>query len=252
VTLDSARIAIFSGEFGCGKSEIAVNLAVELANEGGRVALLDLDVVKAHFRSRQAAERVRAAGVEMVAPLGDLADFELPAINPRVPALLSDAGCRVVMDIGGGEAGVRILRVFGEFLPLGGPIMYLVVNPYRPYSRTPDQIAASFERISDAAGRPIDAIISNPHLGERTDKEIILRGHRIVVDGAALVGKEVRALVVWSGRAAELEGDGSPLGAVPIYKIDLYLRPPWERRALEAEDRELGEAQDRCRTVQGL
>jgi hypothetical protein len=252
VTLDSARIAIFTGEFGCGKSEIAVNRAVQLAESGEPTALMDLDVVKAHFRSRQAAERVRAAGVEMVAPIGDLADFELPAINPRVPSLLRGSQGRVVVDVGGSTDGVKILRTFAEFMPGDGVLMYLVVNPYRPYSRTPDQIAASFARIGDAAGRPIAAIISNPHLGRQTTKGVIARGHAIVMEAARDIGVEVRALAVESARAQELAGDPESAMGVPLFEIELYLRPLWERGRSDTEDVELGEAQDRCRTLQGL
>ena len=247
---DAVRLAVFTGEFGCGKSEIAVNAAVDAAKDGRAIALLDLDVVKAHFRSRQAADAVRAAGVDMVAPVGDLAQFELPAINPRVPGLLRDHDARVIVDIGGSTDGLRVFRSLGDYIPDGDGQLYLVVNPYRPYSRTPQQIRESYFRIIEAAVRDSAVLVSNPHLGAQTDRDIVARGHNLVLEAARDLRSPIAALCVRRDIAGEI-GEDVSLGT-PIYPIDLYLRTPWERNRMNAEGSDVGEAQDQRRTVQGL
>ena len=49
---------VFLGEAGCGKSEIAVNLALRLAAGERPVHFFDLDMTKPLFRSRDAARPI--------------------------------------------------------------------------------------------------------------------------------------------------------------------------------------------------
>ena len=49
--MESPRVTILCGHYGCGKTNLALNLALEAAAAGGPVALVDLDVVNPYFRS---------------------------------------------------------------------------------------------------------------------------------------------------------------------------------------------------------
>ena len=55
--------SIFLGEAGCGKSELAVHLALELARQGREVHFFDLDQTKPLMRSRDAEGLLEKAGV---------------------------------------------------------------------------------------------------------------------------------------------------------------------------------------------
>ena len=57
------RNIVFLGEAGCGKSELAVHLALELASPGREVHFFDLDQTKPLMRSRDAAALLTDAGV---------------------------------------------------------------------------------------------------------------------------------------------------------------------------------------------
>ena len=54
---------VFLGEAGCGKSELAVHLALELAGQGREVHFFDLDQTKPLMRSRDAEGLLEKAGV---------------------------------------------------------------------------------------------------------------------------------------------------------------------------------------------
>jgi len=82
------RITILVGHFGSGKTEIALNGALELASAGHSVTLADLDVVKPYFRSRAARAILDAAGIRLLAPSGEVAHADLPIIVPQVRAAL--------------------------------------------------------------------------------------------------------------------------------------------------------------------
>ena len=56
------------GDYGSGKTEVSVNLALRLASEsstGAQVAIADLDLVNPYFRCREAAEPLTAAGIRV-------------------------------------------------------------------------------------------------------------------------------------------------------------------------------------------
>ena len=60
------RITIVTGHYGSGKTNFAVNLAVDLSREGKQVVLVDLDIVNPYFRSADFKERLKAMGIEMI------------------------------------------------------------------------------------------------------------------------------------------------------------------------------------------
>ena len=62
------RNIVFLGEAGCGKSELAVHLALELAGQGREVHFFDLDQTKPLMRSRDVESLLESAGVTRKRP----------------------------------------------------------------------------------------------------------------------------------------------------------------------------------------
>ena len=62
----AAPISIFTGRFGTGKTEVAINYALALAVGDDAVRLTDMDVVTPYYRSREMTERLDEKGVEVV------------------------------------------------------------------------------------------------------------------------------------------------------------------------------------------
>ena len=46
------RITLFAGHYGSGKTNIAVNYALKLRQQGLEVAVADLDIVNPYFRTK--------------------------------------------------------------------------------------------------------------------------------------------------------------------------------------------------------
>ena len=60
------KITIIAGHFGSGKTEVALNLAMQSGRDGQATRLLDLDIVNPYFRSFEAKEQLEAAGVDLL------------------------------------------------------------------------------------------------------------------------------------------------------------------------------------------
>ena len=59
---ESCRLLLITGHYGCGKTNFSMNLALELAEKGKRVTLVDLDVVNPYFRTSDYAPLLQASG----------------------------------------------------------------------------------------------------------------------------------------------------------------------------------------------
>ena len=59
------QIHIFVGHYGSGKTECAINYAVEQEKLGRTVAMADMDIVNPYFRTRQQAEVLGAQGIHV-------------------------------------------------------------------------------------------------------------------------------------------------------------------------------------------
>ena len=82
--MGNAKITIICGHYGCGKTNLALNLALEAAEKGRRVKLADLDLVNPYFRSSDYGPALREKGVELFCPTYAGTTLDLPAVGPQL------------------------------------------------------------------------------------------------------------------------------------------------------------------------
>ena len=61
------RVTLFCGHYGSGKTNIAVNYALDLRRQGLEVTIADLDIVNPYFRSKDSTDVLEAEGVRVIA-----------------------------------------------------------------------------------------------------------------------------------------------------------------------------------------
>lgn len=218
------RVTVFVGHFGSGKTEIALNHALDLGRAGKPVTLADLDVVKPYFRTRSAKAILEDAGIELLAPKGANIHADLPIIVPQIRSQLRDARRKLIMDVGGDDVGARVLGSLSDVIPIEDTDCNLVLNFRRPSTPDPESAAAMIREI-EAVGRvPVTGLISNTHLMNETSVQVVLEGHRMALETARSVGIPLVAVTV----EAELAGlfEGQSLGC-PVVALRRIVVPPF-------------------------
>jgi len=218
------RVTVFVGHFGSGKTEIALNGALDLAAAGSRVTFADLDVVKPYFRSRSARAILADAGIDLLAPTGANVHADLPIIVPQIRSHLRDESSRLIMDVGGDGVGARVLGSLSDVIPFDDTDCLLVLNFRRPSTPDPERAVAMVREI-EAVGRvPVSGLISNTHLMDETTPEVVLDGYHQALETARLAEAPLVAVTVSADLAAVLAAEKLECPVVPLRRI---VKPPF-------------------------
>ncbi len=91
-----APVTVIVGHYGVGKTNLALNLAIDAARAGYEVVLADLDVVNPYFRSSEYRSALEAAGARLVAPVfsGAGTSLDVPSLTGGVAAAIAEAYAR--------------------------------------------------------------------------------------------------------------------------------------------------------------
>jgi hypothetical protein len=220
------RVTLLAGHFGSGKTEIALNGALEMAAGGATVTLADLDVVKPYFRSRSARAVLAAAGVRLLAPTGEHVHADLPIIVPQIRQALRDPRCRLIGDVGGDDTGARVLGSLSDVMPLEQTHCLVVLNFRRPSTQTPAEAVAMVRAIEEVARFPVTGLLSNTHLLRETTADVVLDGYRMAVEAGERLGLPVMAVTVGEANVADL---GSHTFACRMIVLRRLVLPPFEQ-----------------------
>jgi hypothetical protein len=183
-----ARLNIFTGHFGSGKSEIAVNYAIKLKEEGKNVILADMDLVNTFFRSSDASEPLVAAGIRLIRPVYANTNVDIPVIPAEINTIFDDKTVTAVMDAGGDDIGARALGRYKAAIEKEGYSMFYVINPNRPFAGTPELIMEMMKEISASSRLEITFLVCNANLLANTTTQTVLGGLEIVIQVSAATG----------------------------------------------------------------
>lgn len=210
--LSDKRITILCGHYGTGKTNVAVNLALALAEAGEAVTVADLDIVNPYFRTLDSAAAFEAAGIRLICSRFANSNVDIPSLPPDLYAITDDHSRRVVVDVGGDDSGAMVLgRLAPAILEEDSYAMWLVVNRYRPL--TPD-IPSTIEvmrEIEAAAGLRFTGIVNNSNLGVDTTAQVVQTAADYAADLSAATGLPVVTTTVEAGLYQELKGQIDPL-----------------------------------------
>lgn len=175
---DAERIVeAYVGEYASGKSELAINRALELKQKGRRVTLVDLDTVEPFYTLRPLKKKLEGVGLNVIGftPQDSFGLGETGAmLNPAARWALRHEG-DIILDVGYGVYGAKTLNLVEGARDSNELRIIIVINYARPMTNSPERIKEYIE-----GHEKIDAIVANTHLGDETTVEVVKEGSKII------------------------------------------------------------------------
>ena len=215
------RITIICGHYGCGKTNLALNLALSAA-QTREVTLVDLDIVNPYFRSSEYRELLEGEGIRLISPVFANSTLDAPALPPDIYSVLDRRTGKVFIDAGGDDAGVTALGRLSDGLREVGYDMLYVINRYRALSQKPQEAAELLREIEAAARLRATGIVNNSHLGTESRMEDIEASLDFAAETSKLTGLPLLCSTVPD---FALNTQALPEGFVKVKRL---VKSPWE------------------------
>lgn len=170
------------GNFGSGKTELALNFAFNAA-EQGRTELIDLDMVNTYFRLSERRKIIEESKIRLVSPNYVSTNVETLSLPAEVYSAFHMDWDTVVFDAGGDSVGATALgRFFNDFNALepGQLEVYNVVNIRRPMSSTANKIIDLMNDLMMNSRLQVTGIINNTNLAQETGPDELRDGYEIL------------------------------------------------------------------------
>ena len=219
------RVTLFAGHYGSGKTNIAVDTALALKQSRAQVAIADLDIVNPYFRTKDAEKWLEDAGVRLIVSPYANSNVDVPALPAETYAILDNPDLTAVVDVGGDDRGALALGRYAESIVNENDYeMLLVINKYRPLTRTGADAVEVMREIEDAGKIKFTGIVNNSNLGDETTVEDVLSSVAYAADISEKTGLPIVMTTVKAELLPELSGK-----VADLFPLSLYVKQAWAR-----------------------
>lgn len=168
------NILILCGPCGTGKTNVAMNIAINLKRKGKDVTFIDLDLINPYFKSSNYCKSLKDADIKIIPPSFSGSNLDIPVIPPDIYSIFNKPDKNFVIDVGGNDVGARVLGRFAKELEKNGYDMFFVINKHCASSNNLDELARMIFRIQRASRLNISGIINNSNLAKSTKASDII------------------------------------------------------------------------------
>ena len=225
------KVFVLIGNYGSGKSELALNFAFKAAAAGERTELLDLDMVNTYFRLTERGRLVKMKEIRLVSPNFANSGVETLSVPAEVASAFAMDWDTVIFDVGGDSVGSTALgRYHQDFMDLEpGALQVLnVVNIRRPLAGTVEKIVHLQQEMEIHSRLKITGMINNTNLAEMTTPAELRDAYEMIKQVSELTGVPVQytagsqeMLDVFLAEGHDPRYIGTPL------PIDIYMKRDW-------------------------
>ena len=220
------KITVLFGNYGSGKTELSLNLALKLANKYSDVSLIDLDIVNPYFRSSEHTAMLKESGIRVIAPIYANTGVDLPSLPPDIYTAFQ--GGHAIFDCGGDPVGAAALGSLK--LQFDGnrdqTEVLFVINTNRPFQSDAQQLFESLNRIQHSARLNADGFVLNTNLGSGTAGNELEEGLSIVQELSGLTGLPIRYVSGTKQTLEKFDALHADFKAERI-KLNIFTQPEW-------------------------
>ncbi|MEG1633249.1 MAG: hypothetical protein RR314_04275 [Oscillospiraceae bacterium] len=210
---------VFIGEAGSGKTETALSLALAMVGQAERsVHFFDMDQTKPLFRARNAAGLLEREGIIFHFQSQYM---DAPTVAPAVMETLMDERAHVLVDVGGGAQGAHMIGQFSHILNRPNTRVFYLINPYRPWSGSAENIAETMARVTGDSRLAGIHLVASPNLGAGTTAREVIEGEKRLRELCG--GLPIDFISVLESLCAEVSAAVSE----PVLPLRLNTLPDW-------------------------
>ena len=211
------RIIIIAGHYGSGKTNIAVNMAIDMKRKGIDTVIADLDIVNPYFRTKDSLERLEKEGIRLISSEYANSNVDIPAIPQEMYSIVDDKMNHYIVDLGGDDRGAYALGRYSDKIKEENDYeFYFVFNMYRPLTRDAESAFEVMKEIEDACRMKFTAIINNSNIGEMTNADAVLKS----VGECDKLACKVGIPVVFTSVSQSVSGDLSDISG-KLFPLEL-------------------------------
>lgn len=193
-------VEIYTGAYASGKSENAINRAIEYVKNNRRITLVDLDTVEPAYCMRPLEKQLRQMGIDLILQsdyfgLGEAGSY---VTNDQINCL-KKTNKDIIIDVGYGVTGLDTLDILNDIDKEENIKIYLVINTAKFETRDVDSILEYMEFNSGENAKPwkkVSGFISNTHLGDETTLDDIKRGYETLKEVSKITTIPIIAISV--------------------------------------------------------
>lgn len=215
------HLTIILGHYGCGKTNLSLNIALDLASRGESVTIADMDIVNPYFRTGDYKELLQSRGINVVAPVFVSTNLDNPSLPAAMDTIFEPGDGYIVCDVGGDDAGAFALgRYSAKINAIEDKEICYVVNKFRSLTSTPEDCAQILREIEAASRIKATAVVNNSHLQNLTTAEDIISSVDFAEQTAALLGLPLKYTAVEKKLLNELNLPN-------LYGVERIVKPPF-------------------------
>ncbi len=218
------KITVVTGHYGTGKTNLSVNIAMDIKAQGKSVCVVDLDIVNPYFRTADFKNLFEKNNIKLVTPEYANSNLDIPALSFDLEQLAMSEDY-LVIDVGGDDAGATALGRYSQaFERFRDDIeMIYVINAYRYLTQTADDALELMYEIENASHMKHTAIVNNSNLGNETTPEIIEKSLEFADETASKANLPLLYSTCPENIYQDFQNNSD------IKPIEIYVKPFWER-----------------------
>ncbi len=219
------RINIFTGHFGSGKTEVAVNYAIKLSTVHEKTAIVDMDIVNPFFRTADAKAPLEEKGIWVVLPIYANSNVDIPALPAEINSVFNKKEYHAVFDVGGDDIGALALSRYKEEISSEDYDMFFVINTKRPFTDTVPKIEEMIDSIEASSRMKVTGLVNNTNLLQYTTKEDLLQGQQMLSEISL---KRKIPISITSGFFEDMNLSAEGLEG-ELLDLKKYILLPWDK-----------------------